>query len=122
VKNFVFDEEEQMNAEVLEKLKKVQDRNTFLQVLLTYLYEKAVKEEGNIASFNVTDGEKHKIDTIIKEVCEKEKKNEVVTIIRTCRSFIVPVFFFIRLIYFKRIMKILFNVRYLMNKKIESCK
>ncbi len=74
MKNFVFDEEEQMNAEVLEKLKKVQDRNTFLQVPLTYLYEKAVKEEGNRASFNVTDGEKHKIDTMIEEVCEKEKK------------------------------------------------
>jgi hypothetical protein len=74
MKEFVIDDNEQMNAALLEKLKKVQDPNTFLEAVLTHLYGKAVKQEENVVSRHLNTGEKHEVDAMVEKVYTDQKK------------------------------------------------
>ncbi|CAF3019239.1 unnamed protein product, partial [Rotaria sp. Silwood2] len=66
VQKFVIDEKEQINCELLEKLKKVKDPNIFLEALLTHLYGKAVKQEEGVVSPYVTEEEIHEINNMVE--------------------------------------------------------
>ncbi|CAF2041829.1 unnamed protein product [Rotaria magnacalcarata] len=72
MRKLVIDEKEQMNDALLEKLKKVKHPDTFLEAFLTHLYGRAVKEEEDVVSPNVTDEEKREIDGLVEHVCTKQ--------------------------------------------------
>ncbi|CAF3168330.1 unnamed protein product [Rotaria sp. Silwood2] len=72
VQKFVIDEKEQINCELLEKLKKVKDPNIFLEALLTHLYGKAVKQEEGVVSPYVTEEEIHEINNMVEHYMEKK--------------------------------------------------
>ncbi|UJR06808.1 hypothetical protein I4U23_011095 [Adineta vaga] len=74
VKKFVIDDNEQINTELLDKLNKVKDPNTFLEAVLTHLYGKAVKQEEDEVSPKVNDEEKPEIDKMVEQLCEKQNK------------------------------------------------
>ena len=75
LRNFIFQDKSIIrNAELLEKLKKVKDSDTFLEAFLTHLYGKAVKDEEDVVIPNVTEEEKDEINHMIEEVYRKEEK------------------------------------------------
>lgn len=74
MQRFVIDQNDQINAELLEKLKKVKDPETFLEAFLTHLYGKAVKDEEAVVAPNVTEEEKSEINHMVEEVHRKENK------------------------------------------------